>query len=352
MSEKTMPLISVVTPCYNEEGNCEKLHALVQAEFDKLPGYRHEHVFIDNASKDGTARILRQIAAKDPNVRVILNARNFGHIRSPYHAMLQSSGDATILMAGDLQDPPNLIPTFIKKWEEGFKTVMGVKNQSEETPLMFALRKLYYKFLGRLSDVHLIKNATGFGLYDRRVIDLLREIDDPYPYFRGLVTELGFEIAQVPFIQPARKRGITSNNFYTLYDIAWLGITSHSKIPLRLATMLGFLLSGLSLSCRDSVLHRQAGFLGQVSARDGADHHQLFLFHVNPAALHRDYWRVSGIYLHPGSQAAAGRREGANWISAGERVGKARAVYACGGEGLSYLLRFHLIFIVLFQRIT
>lgn len=240
------PLISVVTPCYNEEGNCDRLYALVKEVFAKLP-YRYEHIFIDNASKDRTPQILKEIAAQDPNVRVIINARNFGHIRSPVHAILQSSGAATIFMAADLQDPPEMIPTFLKKWEEGYKTVMAVKTQSEETPLMFAIRKLYYEFVSKVSDVRLVKNATGFGLYDKRVIELIREIDDPYPYFRGLVTDLGFEIATVPFLQPARKRGVTANNFYTLYDIAMLGITSYSKVPLRLATMLGFLLSGLSL---------------------------------------------------------------------------------------------------------
>ncbi|MDR3607128.1 MAG: glycosyltransferase family 2 protein [Oligoflexia bacterium] len=242
-----MKKISVVTPCYNEEGNVTELYNRVKAVFAALPQYQYEHLFIDNASKDGTVAILKGLAKSDPNVKIIVNVRNFGHIRSPFHALLQTQADATLLMAADLQDPPEVLPEFLKKWEEGFKVVLGVKNKSEESALMFAIRKMYYNFISRVSDIELVKNATGFGLYDRAVIDQLRAVNDPYPYFRGLIAELGYQRAIVTFTQPTRKRGISSNNFYTLYDMAMLGITNHSKVPLRIATMMGFLLSILSL---------------------------------------------------------------------------------------------------------
>ena len=242
-----MKLISIVTPCYNEEQNVAELYRQVKAVFDKLPQYHYEHIFIDNASKDQTVRILKELAAMDSNVKIIVNARNFGHIRSPYHALLQSSGDAVILVVADLQDPPPMIADFLEKWEQGYKVVLGVKNQSEESPLMFAIRKMYYDFINRVSDIDLTKNNTGFGLYDQKVIDILRRIDDPYPYFRGLISDIGFESYKINYVQPARKRGVTANNFYTLYDIAMLGITNHSKVPLRLAAMAGFLMSAVSL---------------------------------------------------------------------------------------------------------
>lgn len=242
-----MPLISVVSPCYNEEENVEEVYRQVKEVFDSLPGYTYEHIFIDNASRDKTVNILKMLAKDDPNLKVIVNSRNFGHIRSPYHALLQAKGDAVVLLVSDLQDPPTLIKDFIDKWEEGYKVVLGVKTQSRETPAMFLVRKMYYEFIGRLSDIELTKNNTGFGLYDQKVVDILRGLDEPYPYFRGLVSEIGFESAKIEYIQPARTRGITSNNFYTLYDIAMLGITNHSKVPLRLATMLGFFMSAVSL---------------------------------------------------------------------------------------------------------
>jgi glycosyltransferase involved in cell wall biosynthesis len=186
------------------------------------------------------------LAATDSRVKVILNARNFGHIRSPFHGILQARGDAVISMASDLQDPPRLIKEFIRKWEEDFKVVMGVKTHSKETWLLFRLRRLYYRVLGRLSEVRLVENFTGFGLYDRQVVEILRRIDDPYPYFRGLIADIGFEAAKIEFVQPARKRGITKNNLYTLYDMAMVGLTNNTKIPLRLATTVGFLTSAIS----------------------------------------------------------------------------------------------------------
>jgi polyisoprenyl-phosphate glycosyltransferase len=240
-------LISVVSGCYNEEANIRECYEQVKKVFQEIGRYRYEHIFIDNASKDRTVAILREIAAQDKNVRVIINARNFGHIRSGYHAMLRARGDAVISLVSDLQDPPELIKEFIKKWEEGFLVVIGVKANSEESSLIFAIRKSYYELVSRLAEIELNKNTSGFGLYDRRFMDILGEIDDPYPYFRGLVSEIGFPVAKISYLQPARHRGITSNNFYRLYDIAMLGIINHSKVPLRLATMLGFLVSFLSL---------------------------------------------------------------------------------------------------------
>lgn len=238
-----MPFISVVSGCYNEEDNVEELYVQVRDAIRSLPAYSYEHIFIDNASTDGTLDRLRAIAAKDKSVKVIVNTRNFGHIRSPYHALLQSRGEAVIGMASDLQDPPALIPALVRKWEDGYKVVMAVKPSSDENWLMFHIRSAYYDFLGRISNVKLVKNFTGFGIYDRQVIDTLRTIDDPYPYFRGLVADLGFEAATIDFRQPQRKHGVTHNNFFTLYDLAMLGMTNYSKVPLRMATMLGFLMS-------------------------------------------------------------------------------------------------------------
>ena len=242
-----MKHISIVTPCYNEEENVELLYEKVKQVFKELDTYTYEHLFIDNASEDHTQEILRKLSDSDSNVKVILNSRNFGHIRSPYYGLQQSTGDAVILMVCDFQDPPEMIPQFLEKWVQGNKIVIGVKNKSRESSWMFSIRKSYYRLVNRLADVQLVDNFTGFGLYDRSIVEILRNMDDPYPYFRGLIAEIGFDIATIPFTQPRRHRGITKNNFYTLYDIAMLGFTSHSKVPLRLATMMGFVLATLSL---------------------------------------------------------------------------------------------------------
>jgi len=238
-------LISIVTPCYNEEKNIEELYEQIK----KMMGgqkYEYEHIFIDNASTDRSVEILRELASKDRRLKVILNTRNFGHIRSPYYAILQASGDAVIVMASDFQDPPEKIPEFIQKWEEGYKVVVGVKTSSKEPGLFYFLRSLYYRVLRRLSEVRLIDNFTGFGLYDNKVIEILREFNDPYPYFRGLIADIGYDIAEIEFNQPRRKRGISKNNFYTLYDMAMLGVVSYTKVPLRLAAMFGFLSATIS----------------------------------------------------------------------------------------------------------
>lgn len=238
--------ISVVTPLFNEEANVAELCDRIAAVMESL-GHDYEHLCIDNCSTDRTVALLRERAARDPHLRVIVNARNFGYIRSSFHALLQASGDAAVLIASDLQDPPEMIAEFVRQWEAGYKTVMAVKPVSEESSLMFALRKLYYRTVGRISEVPLVPNATGSGLFDRAVLDILRQLRDPYPYFRGLVCEIGFPIATVPFKQPRRLRGVTSQNFHSLYDMAMLGITKHSKVPLRLMTLSGFVLAFLSL---------------------------------------------------------------------------------------------------------
>src|SRR5687768_13260279 len=206
------PLVTVLTPCYNEAENVRTLYERVRAVFAALPGYRYEHLFIDNASSDATVAILREIAAADRNVKVIVNTRNFGHVRSPYHALLQCRGDAVIGMAADLQDPPELIPAFLAKWREGYKVVLGVKAASEESAAMFAIRRLGYRVIDALSEVEQVRNNTGFGLFDRAFVEILRRLPDPYPYFRGIVSELGFKYATIPYSQPRRVKGVTKNN--------------------------------------------------------------------------------------------------------------------------------------------
>ena len=247
LQSEALPLISVMTPCFNEEDNVEALCQRIRDAFATLPDCRYEHVFIDNASTDSTVERIKKIAAVDQRVKLIVNNRNFGHIRSPLHAFYQVRGDAVITMASDLQEPPELIPQFVSKWREGFKVVIGVKPRSEETPSMFAVRRLYYYLAARISEVPLIPDYSGFGLYDREVIEAVRSIDDRYPYFRGIIADLGYARAEIPFLQARRRRGISKNNFYTLYDNAMLGVTNHSKVPLRLAAFVGFVLAILSL---------------------------------------------------------------------------------------------------------
>lgn len=241
--------ISIVSSAYNEEGNIRELYKQVKKQMEMLADkYDYEQIVLDNASTDGTLNVLRQIAAEDKNFKVIVNARNFGHIRSPYYGILQCQGDAVIYMASDLQDPPSLLPKFIAKWEEGYKVVLGQKNKSKESWLFFAVRRLYYWLLNLVNDsgAPLLSNCTGFGLYDKCVVDELRKLNEPYPYLRGLVCELGYSRALIPFVQPLRKRGLTKNNFYTLYDNAMTGFTNHSKVPLRLAALGGFVLGVFS----------------------------------------------------------------------------------------------------------
>ncbi len=243
-----MKTISIVTACYNEEGNVEELYARVRDAMRSVGRYRYEHIFIDNSSRDNTVAVLKRIAAVDRNVKVIVNARNFGHVRSPMHALSQARGDAVIGIVADLQDPPELIPELIRRWEQGYYMVLCVKSASEESPLMFWVRKKYYSWVQRLSSIDTFENFTGFGLYDRKVVDAVKEFDDPYPYFRGLLAEIGLPHVELPYEQRRRKKGKTKNNLYTLYDVAMLGITNLSKVPLRFVTMLGFFCSLLCLA--------------------------------------------------------------------------------------------------------
>jgi polyisoprenyl-phosphate glycosyltransferase len=245
IKEAFMKKINILTPCYNEEENVDELYERIHAAMQGYD-YVYEHVFIDNASTDRTVEKIRMLIEKDKHVKAIVNARNFGHIRSPYYGLLLCDGDAVIAMASDLQDPPERIPEFIKQWEAGYKVVIGVKTKSQESGLFYLLRTFYYRFLRSLTDVPLIEHFTGFGLYDQQVIQILRQFDDPYPYFRGLIADIGFPIARIEFTQPLRKHGITKNSFYTLFDMAMLGLTGYTKVPLRMATMLGFLSAAIS----------------------------------------------------------------------------------------------------------
>jgi glycosyltransferase involved in cell wall biosynthesis len=235
-----MKAISVMTPCYNEEGNIEEVYLRVRNVMAQLGRYRYEHIFIDNQSRDRTVEILKRIASADSNVKLIVNARNFGHIRSPIHALYQTTGDAVIGMVADLQDPPEMIPDLIREWERGFSMVLCIRNAREENRLMLWIRGKYYQLVHRLSEIETFDGFSGFGLYDRRVVDIVRSCNDPYPYFRGLIAEIGLPHTIIRYGQPKRKSGITKNNFFTLYDMAMLGITSLSKVPLRLVTFSGF----------------------------------------------------------------------------------------------------------------
>jgi glycosyltransferase involved in cell wall biosynthesis len=234
-------MLTILTPCYNEEGNVEELNRQVDNVMSTMPQYDYEHLFIDNASTDSTVMILKRMAAKDQRVKVIVNQRNFGQVRSPYHALMEASGDAVIGIVADFQDPPELISVFVRYWEEGYKIVMGQKIGSKESRFMRSIRSFYYDLVSNLSEVELIRHITGSGLFDRDVIEQLRKLEDPCPYVRGLISELGYPIARVPYEQPLRRSGVTKNNWYTLYDLAMLGFTSHSKVPLRLATIIGFI---------------------------------------------------------------------------------------------------------------
>ena len=242
-----MKIVSIVTPCYNEEDNVQDVYFQVKKIFDGLEQYNYEHLFIDNASKDKTVEILKEIAKEDQRVKIIINCRNFGPSRSMYYALLQTCGDSVVLLPADLQEPPELIPEFIQKWEDGYTVIKGVKTSSKESFLMYFLRSAYYFLIRRISDIELTSHFIGFGLYDKKVIEALREINDPYPYFRGLIEELGFHSIKVEYEQKRRKKGKSSYNFFRYFDEAMLGITSHSRIPLRLATIVGFIMSFLSL---------------------------------------------------------------------------------------------------------
>ena len=238
--------ISIVTPTFNEEENIQKLCLGIKVQMEQL-NIDYEHIVIDNCSTDKTIDILKEICSKDKRVKVIINTKNFGHIKSPFHGILQSTGDACILLASDFQDPLDLIPIYIKKWQNGSKIVLGKKITSEENSLIFSIRKFFYKFLNKISETKLTENTTGSGIFDISIISQLKKINDPYPYLRGLLNELSEEIDIIEFNQPKRLAGVTKNNIFTLYDIGMLGIIKHSRAPLRFVTFLGFVLSFFSL---------------------------------------------------------------------------------------------------------
>ncbi len=235
-----MRKISILIPCYNEEENVEPIsQAVVDILEQELPQYDYELVFIDNDSQDNTRPILRRLCSENPRIKAIFNAKNFGQFNSPYYGMLQVTGDCVIEMVADFQDPVDLIPQYVKAWEEGYKIVIGIKTSSRESKVMYWLRSIYYKMIKNLSDVEQIEHFTGSGLYDREFIEILRSLDDPTPFLRGIVAELGYKRKEIPYEQPQRRAGKTHNNFYRLYDAAMLSVTSYTKVGLRLATIFG-----------------------------------------------------------------------------------------------------------------
>ena len=238
--------ITILTPTYNEVGNIDELYNRISKITKKIHKYNFVHLIIDNASSDGTIDKIKQIAKKDKKVKAILNIRNYGPDVSQMYGLAQVQSDACIHIHSDLQDPPEVILDLIKKWEEGFKITVLVKKQSEETRSMFFLRKIYYRLLSKISELPPIENSTGNGLIDRKVIQIIRKTNDPLPFLRGLLVEIGFPIGKVYFKQSIRKKGVSSNSFYDLYQLALVGITNHSKVPIRFLSIIGFLLSILS----------------------------------------------------------------------------------------------------------
>ena len=242
-----MKKISVLIPCYNEEENVVPIsEAVIGIITKELPQYDYELVFIDNDSTDKTRELLRMLCAKNPKIKAIFNARNFGQFNSPYYGILQVTGDCVISMVADFQDPVELIPKYVHEWENGYKIVIGIKTSSKENPIMYWLRSCYYKLIRKLSDVEQIEHFTGSGLYDRQFIEVLRNLNDPTPFLRGIVAELGFKRKEIPYEQPKRRAGKTHNNFYKLYDAAMLSFTSYTKAGLRLATFFGAFCGGMS----------------------------------------------------------------------------------------------------------
>ena len=242
-----MKKITILTPCFNEEGNVKKLYDEVKKVMNEsLANYEYNHLFVDNCSSDNTLAILKEIASIDKNVKIIVNSRNFGYDRSFFNGLLASNEDALIPMVADLQDPPEMIVKLVKKWEEGFDSVLAIKSNSDENKIMYRIRKFYYNILSSLSEIKLYKNFTGFGLYSRKVVNEIKKIKDPYPFFRGIVCEVGYKIATIEYHQPRRFKNISKYNFYQLYDLAILGILSNSKIPLRIAVFIGALSSFFS----------------------------------------------------------------------------------------------------------
>lgn len=243
-----MKKISILIPCYNEVENVELMSkTVINVLEEALSRYDYEIIFIDNCSQDGTRDELEKICSKNKKIKAIFNVTNFGQFNSPFYGMCQTTGDCTISMCCDFQDPVELIPRFVEEWEKGYKIVSGIKTSSKENGFIYFLRSMYYKMIKNMSTVQMIEHFTGFGLYDKTFIDLLRSLDDPIPFLRGIVAEYGFKRKDVEYEQAKRRAGKTKNNFLTLYDAAMLSVTSYTKVGLRLATLLGFLCSGISL---------------------------------------------------------------------------------------------------------
>ncbi len=239
--------ISIVTPTYNEKENIKNLVEAISIQMEKLSDYAYEHIVIDNNSIDGTQEILKSLSKKYKNLKIIINSKNYGHIRSPFYAMLQAKGEAVVLMSSDFQDPVELINEYVLKWERGSKIILGKKNKSDEFFLLKSIRKFYYYFLKKISNSNLPTNTTGSGLYDNSIINIFKNLKEPYPYIRGLVSEFYDDIDYVTFHQPIRKKGKTKNNIFTMYDMGMLGVVKHSVLPLRFIIFLGFLSSLSSL---------------------------------------------------------------------------------------------------------
>ncbi|MBR2633306.1 MAG: glycosyltransferase family 2 protein [Lentisphaeria bacterium] len=248
MAENDKKVISIVTNCWNEVDNIPLFYQRCKAELEKFPQYEYEFIVEDNLSTDGTREVLREIAAKDKNFKVILNANNFGHIRSPFNCLLNSTGDAVFYLCSDLQEPPEMLSAFMEKYHEGYKVICGVRSDTKSSKIMEFLRDCYYRLLQKFAPGQcIIRKFTGFGLYDKCFINALRKFREPYPYFRGLVGEIGFKRCEVPFVQAAREHGVTKNNFFTLYDMAMTGFVNHTKLPLRLAIFSGFVIGAVSV---------------------------------------------------------------------------------------------------------
>ena len=304
MSERKT--VSVMIPCYNEEENVRPIYEAVRKQLLDLP-YDYEILFIDNKSQDRTREIIREICAEDKRVKAIFNVKNFGQFNSPYYAMLQTSGDCTITMCADFQDPPELIPRFIAAWEEGYKIVIGRKTKSRENPFVYWLRGCYYKLIKKMSSTDQIEQFTGFGLYDKSFIQTLRDLKDPTPFIRGIVAELGPERKEIEYEQPQRRAGKTHNNWYTLYDAAMLSFTSYTKAGLRLATFFGFIVAGLSFPDRPVLSGGEASLLGSLHRGLRADHDRRFLYGRGAAGLPRLSRGVCHGHQCPRHEPASGR---------------------------------------------
>jgi len=241
-------VVTVLLPTFNEEENVSLIsQEIIEIFKNQLPTYDYEIIFIDNCSTDKTRNIIEGLCAENYKIKAIFNTKNFGQFNSPFYGLCQTTGDCTIFMCADFQDPVDMIPKFIHEWENGYKIVCGIKTSSEENKLVYFLRSLYYKMIKKMSSVEQIEHFTGFGLYDKSFIDILKKLNDPSPFLRGIVAELGTNRKDIPYKQEKRRAGKSSNNFYRLYDAAMLSFTSYTKIGLRLATIIGFIFSGISL---------------------------------------------------------------------------------------------------------